>query len=182
MIFTRPKREMYSYFYLFGVILIGFVIYFLIRDKLFDAPSSELPSELFHAPIQPSHPAMASIELRQAPIYPPRTVASSGPHPPSQPSDEVRVYGEPEPKDPYHEHQESSDIPEKLRNPENSFRPPPLNDQHSLAVQSGVASQHTQVASDNPQRYQQELIHGGGEFMPGIFANDTYNDNSYSAF
>jgi hypothetical protein len=29
---------------------------------------------------------------------------------------------------------------------------------------------------------QPEFIQGGGEFMPGIFANDTYNDNSFSAF
>ena len=173
---------MNSYFHLFGVILIGFAIYFLIRDKIFDPPSADLPSEMFNAPIAPSIPAPASIELRQAPLYPPRTITSSGPNPPSQPSNEVRVYGEPTPTDPQHTYQESSDIPEKLRNPENSFRPPPHNDQHTIAEQAGIASQQHQVTSDNPQQYQEELIQSGGEFMPGIFANDTYNDNSFSAF
>jgi len=38
------------------------------------------------------------------------------------------------------------------------------------------------MSSDNPQQFQEEMIQGGGEFMPGIFANDTYNDNSYSTF
>jgi hypothetical protein len=52
----------------------------------------------------------------------------------------------------------------------------------SLAVQSGVASHTTQVSNDNSQSFQTEIIQGGGEFMPGIFANDTYNDTSFSSF
>jgi len=170
---------MNSYFPILGILLIGFVIYFLVREKLFGvAPMDVMVNEPF------SIPAPASIEVRQAPIYPPRTISPSGPSPPSQaaPSDEVVVYAPPKPTDPYAEQQESSDHPENLRHPENSFRPPPLNDQHSIAVQGGIASNHTQVSSDNSQQYQQEFIQGGGEFMPGIFANDTYNDNSFSAF
>jgi hypothetical protein len=92
------------------------------------------------------------------------------------------VYAEPQATDPYHEHQESSDIPENLRHPERSFRPTPLNDNTSLAVQSGTASHRTQVSSDNSQQFQTEIISGGGEFMPGIFANDTFNDTSFSSF
>jgi hypothetical protein len=129
-------------------------------------------------------PAPASIEIRQAPVYATRDVASSGPNAPSAsaPSDEAVVYGEPQATDPYHEQQESSDIPENLRHPERSFRPPPANDMTSLAVQSGVASHTTQVSNDNSQGFQTEIIQGGGEFMPGIFANDTYNDTSFSSF
>jgi hypothetical protein len=110
-------------------------------------------------------------------------IAPSGPNPPSQasPNQEI-VYQEPRAKDPLYEPQESSDIPENLRYPENSFRPAPNNDNTAIAVQAGIASDRLQVSSDNSQQMQPEFIQGGGEFMPGIFANDTYNDNSFSAF
>ena len=75
-----------------------------------------------------------------------------------------------------------NNIPENLRYPERSFRPPPNNDNTSIAVHSGVASNQLQVSSDNSQGYQTEMIQGGGEFMPGIFANDTFNDNQFSSF
>jgi hypothetical protein len=171
---------MNSYIALFLIMVAGFVVYFLIRDKIFDPVVLSTPSAIETFEI----PAPASIEIRQAPIYPKRVVASSGPNPPSQasPNNEMVVYSEPRPKDPYYEAQESSDIPENLRYPENSFRPPPRNDNTSIAVQAGIASPTLQVSSDNSQKMQPEFIQGGGEFMPGIFANDTYNDNNFSAF
>lgn len=182
--FSRDQKEtMSSYLYLLGIVLVGFVVYFFIRDKIFDNGDDVVlsPSELFSTH---SVPAPASIEIRQAPAYPPQVVASSGPNAPSQapPSGEMVVYAEPQATDPYHEQQESSDIPENLRHPERSFRSTPLNDSTSLAVQSGVASHQTQVSNDNSQQFQTELISGGGEFMPGIFANDTFNDTSFSSF
>jgi hypothetical protein len=178
MIFTRPKRGMNSYVYIFGLLLLGFVVYFLVKDKIFDSTVSEKPKESFEIP------APSSIEIRQAPIYPERTVAPSGPNPPNQaaPSSEIVVYGEPAPKDPYSESEESSDIPENLRYPERSFRAPPLNDNTTIAVEAGIASNNLQVSSDNSQKMRPEFIQGGGEFMPGIFANDTFSDTNYSAF
>ena len=167
---------MNSYIALFGIIIVGFVVYLVLRDKIF---GEELP-----VPLEPFEvPAPASIEIRQAPIYPKRVIAPSGPNPPSQasPNQEI-VYQEPRAKDPLYEPQESSDIPEHLRYPENSFRPAPNNDMTTIAVQAGIASDRLQVSSDNSQKMQPEFIQGGGEFMPGIFANDTYNDNSFSAF
>jgi len=158
----------------FGVVVVGFLVYMLVRDKLFDIPSD--------TPEQFEIPAPGPIEIRQAPSYPPRTVASSGPNPPSQASDHVVTYREPQATDPYHESQENSDIPERMRNPENSFRPPPPQDQHRLAVQAGVAANRIQSSSDNSQQFAQEFIQGGGEFMPGIFANDTFTDTNFSAF
>jgi len=164
---------MKTYVYIFGILLVGFMIYFYIKDNLF---SSNVKVETFEIP------APASIEIRKAPIYPPREVMSSGSNPPSQePSNEVVVYGEPGAKDPYYESQESSDIPENLRYPERSFRPPPLNNNTSIAIDAGIASNITQK-SDNSQEISPEFIQGGGEFMPGIFANDTLSDKSYSAF
>ena len=180
MIFTGSKRSMESYVYVFGILLVGFIIYMIVREYIFDTTDTD-PSELFESN---KHPAAASIEIRQAPTYPPRVIASSGPSAPSQeaPLDEVIVHQEPRATDPYQEHQESSDIPENLRHPERSFRAPPINDNTSIAVQSGVASERVQVSADNSQTYQQDIIQGGGEFMPGIFANDTYTDTSYSTF
>lgn len=167
---------MNSYIYIFGLLLVGFFVYFLIKDKIFE--NTEIKNEAFEVP------APASIEIRQAPIYPERTIMPSGPNPPSQeaPNNEIVVYGEPQPKDPYYEQQESSDIPENMRYPERSFRPPPLNNNTSIAVEAGIASNNIQVTSDNSQKLQPEFIQGGGEFMPGIFANDTLSDKSYSTY
>ena len=180
MIFTRPKREMKSYLYLFGILLVGFLVYFLIRDKLFDVPDTSLTN----VPEQFESPAPASIEIRQAPLYPERVVSPSGPNSPNQaaPEGERVVYQNPTPTDPYAEPHDSSDIPENLRHPERSFRPPPMNNNTSIAVQSGVASHQSQVSSDNSQSMATEMIQGGGEFMPGIYANDTFNDAAYSSF
>lgn len=182
MIFTRQKREMVAYIYILGIILVGFLVYFLIKDKIFDSPSKEntniISTENFEVP------APASIEIRKAPIYPERVVMPSGPNPPSQesPNNEIVVYGEPTASDPYYESQESSEIPENLRYPERSFRPPPINNNTTIAVEAGIASNNIQVTSDNSQKFQPEFIEGGGEFMPGIFANDTFSDKNYSAF
>lgn len=167
---------MNSYIYIFGLLLVGFFVYFLIKDKIFE--NTEIKNEAFEVP------APASIEIRQAPIYPERTIMPSGPNPPSQeaPNNEIVVYGEPQPKDPYYEQQESSDIPENMRYPERSFRPPPLNNNTSIAVEAGIASNNIQVTSDNSQKFQPDFIQGGGEFMPGIFANDTLSDKSYSTY
>jgi hypothetical protein len=166
---------MKTYIYIFGLLLIGFVVYFYIKDSLF---SSYVKVETFEIP------APASIEIRKAPIYPQREVESSGPNPPSQeaPNGEIVVHGAPGPKDPYYEAQESSDIPENLRYPERSFRPPPLNDNTSMAVEAGIASNTIQTSSDNSQKFSTEFIEGGGEFMPGIFANDSLSDTNYSTF
>lgn len=181
MIFTRPKRGMKSYIYILGILLVGFVVYFLIKDNIFDSSTPEIytkKTEGFEIP------APASIEIRKAPIYPERVITSSGPNPPSQqaPNNEIVVYGEPAAKDPYYESQESSDIPENLRYPERSFRPPPLNNNTSIAVEAGIASNNMQISSDNSQKFNPDFIEAGGEFMPGIFANDTFSDTNYSSF
>jgi hypothetical protein len=173
---------MKSFIYLFGLLAVGFVVYFFLKDYIFDNSyphqDTYLQKENFEIP------APASIEIRQAPLYPPRTISPSGPNPPNQaaPNNEVVMYGEPEPKDPYYESQESSDVPERMRYPERSFRPAPTNDNTNIAVQGGIASNNIQVTSDNSQVFQPEFIQGGGEFMPGIYANDILSDKSYSAF
>ena len=157
-----------------GALVGGFIVYYLARDKIFPL--------VFDEPAKFGLPAPGPIEVRQAPVYPQRIVAPSGPNSPSQSGEQVVIYGEPQATDPYHESQENSDIPERMRNPENSFRPAPPQDQHQIAVQAGVASGRIQTNSDNSQTFSQEFIQGGGEFMPGIFANDTFTDTNFSSF
>ncbi len=172
---------MKSHVYLFGILLLGFVIYWFIKDNLFGSNTvlqKEKISEGFE------HPGRAPIEIRQAPLYPERTVSPSGPNPPNQaaPENEIVVHNDPVAKDPYYETQESSDIPENLRYPERSFRPTVANNQTQVAVEAGIASHNIQVSADNSQMFSTDFIQNGGEFMTGIYANDTYNDTNYSAF
>jgi len=173
--FSCNKKEDMNALVLFGVLIAGFLVYFLVRDNFFEVPIDLLPEKF-------QLPAPGPVEIRQAPLYPSRVAVPSGPNSPSQSGNDVVVFGEPHATDPYHEMQENSNIPERLRNPENSFRPAPPQDQHQVAVQSGVASNHIQTSSDNSQQFSQEFIQGGGEFMPGIFANDSFNDTTFSAF
>jgi hypothetical protein len=165
-----------SYRYILGFIVVGFLVYLLVKDKIFD--NEYKTNETFETP------APASIEIRQAPIYPERVVASSGPNSPNQepPGNEVVVYADPKPADPYSEPNQSSEIPEDLRYPERSFRAPPLNNQTQISVESGVSSHTMQVNSDNSQRFSTDFLQNGGEFMKGVFANDTFDDVNYSAF
>lgn len=161
--------------------MVGFAVYYLIKDKIFESDSES--DQL--SPFMPGTTLAAGpVEIRQAPLYPPRTVSASGPSSPSQAPDneEVVVYSEPHATDPSQHSEESSEHPERLRHPERSYRAPPVNDNTSIAVKSGVASHQLQTSSDNAQMYDTEMIQGGSEFMPGIFANDTFNDTSFSSF
>ena len=166
---------MYSVGTLVILLLIGFVVYSLVRDRLFDSFEME-PFQMNSTGGE--HPGPAPILIRQAPIYPEREITPSGPSPPAQaPSEEMVVYGPPQASDPYHEQQESSMIPENLRHPERAYRPTPAQEHTSIAVQSGVASQ---IASGPAMST--EMIQNGGEFMSGVFANDMFTKSSFSTF
>ncbi len=161
--------------YLAMILVLGFVAYWFLRDRLFGEYAVVTDSFQTYAP--------ASIEIRQAPLYPERAVAPSGPNSPNQaPKEEIIHYAPPQATDPYAHPQESSEHPENLRHPERSFRPPPLNDNTSIAESSGIASTTQQITANGAQGFSTEIIQGGGEFMPGIFANDTFDDRSFSEF
>jgi hypothetical protein len=164
---------MKSYLTIVGILIIGFVCYFLSKDYIFDPRDDGFLA-----------PAKASLIPSQPVVYPERTVTSSGPNAPSQsaPSNEIVIHDQPVPTDPYQESHDTPDSPETMRYPERSFRPTPLNNNTSMSVDAGLSSSKKQVSADNSQQYDNEFIQSGGEFMPGIFANDTYNDVSYSAF
>jgi len=178
MIFKRPKRDtMAPALYLAVILVVGFVAYWFLRDHLFGEDAVVTDS------FQTLSPSPASIEIRQAPLYPERTIAPSGPNPPNQaPQEEIIHYAPPQATDPYSHPQESSEHPENLRHPERSFRPPPLNDNTSIAQSSGIASTTQQITANGAQGFSTEIIQGGGEFMAGVFANDTFDDRSFSPF
>ena len=178
MIFILSKRM--TILYIAGILILGFIAYLFVKDYIFDNSDAFNGSDTFLNPAK-YIPAPAPIEFRQAPSYPPQVVSPSGPNPPNvAPENEGIIHSNPEAKDPYYETNESSEIPENLRHPERSFRPPPNNNNTSVAVHSGVASNVTNHSSG--QGFQQEFIQSGGEFMPGIFANDTMDDKSFSSF
>jgi hypothetical protein len=167
-----------SSWFIIGAILIGFVLYLSIKDSIFGT------HDAFEGYEPNPHPAKGPVEIRQEPIAPPRTVAASGPNPPAQsaPNGEVVIYGEPAPADPYSENAEASNAPENMRYPERSFRPAPANDVDGLAVESGIAGGPGQNSSQAYQKFSAEPIQNSGEFMNGVFANDTLSDTNFSAF
>ena len=167
---------MYSLGTVFALLVIGFAVYSLLRDRLFDSFEME-PFQMMS--VGGEVPAPAPVLIRQPPVYSERETVPSGPSPPSHapPSQEEIVYGPPQANDPYQEGQESSAIPENLRHPERAYRPAPSQQNTSIAVQSGIASS----VSSGPSM-STEMIQNGGEFMSGVFANDSFDDASFSSF
>lgn len=163
---------MYSVFSFVALLLIGFVIYSLVRDRLFDSVDME-PFQAF-APA----PAPAPIIVREAPVYPERTITPSGPSVPNQASEQGETYYPPPTAvDPSAGAQESSAIPETLRHPERAYRPAPANQHVSIAEQAGLASGRAEGPAMST-----EMIQNGGEFMAGVFANDGFDTSTFSAF
>jgi len=166
---------MNSYIVIFGILLLGFFVYFFMKDRIF---KNEIP-ETYQ-----SNPAPIHLENTKPQLYPQNVITSSGPNPPnsSASSQEIVMYSSPSPTDPYQETHVSSEIPEELRHPERAYRPAHNNTNTNLANQSGNASSTIQVSSDASQQMESDIIQGGGEFMPGIFANDTLVPTHFSTF
>ena len=86
---------------------------------------------------------------------------------------------EPRETDPYEETHGDSDVKDTLRRPERLFGPASSPDDTDTAVSSGVASSVTNTGFTT---FSPEFAQNGGEFIPGgIFANDAFEDHSYSA-
>ena len=107
-----------------------------------------------------------------------------GPSTPSQapPLREVIYQPEEGPRDPNAEHYESSDMPERLRHPERSFRPAPGNTETDMAMAAGIAGKPDPSQLQQAQMFNLEMAQNGGEIMPSIFANDTMAPTNYSGF
>ena len=117
-------------------------------------------------------------------VYPARNVLPAGPSSPNQqaPPDESRVTMPEVAMDPYAPSEESASIPERLRHPERMFKPAPSNTTADIAEASGIASSSANQASNAMQAFAPEMAQNGGEFMQGIFANDSNESGSFSEF
>lgn len=142
-----------------------------------------MPKEGFQSVNLNTSAAAPTIEYKPR-IYPARTTVASGPSSPNQAADpnEVRVTSPEAAHDPYEEREESSSIPERMRHPERMFQPAPSNQTHEIATASGVASASASQAANALNAFTPEFAQNGGEFMQGIFANDTSEPGMYSSF
>jgi hypothetical protein len=107
-----------------------------------------------------------------------------GPSTPSQapPVREVIYQPEEGPRDPSADHYETSEMPERLRHVERSFRPAPANTETDMAMSSGLAGRPDPSQLEQSQMFNAEMAENGGEIMPGIFANDTMSPTNFSGF
>ncbi len=111
-------------------------------------------------------------------------IAAGGPSTPSEapPVREIVYQPEEGPRDPMDEGYESSEMPERLRHPERSFRPAPGNTEADMAMSAGIAGRPDPSQITQAQMYNAEMAENGGEIMPGIFANDTMTPTNFSGF
>ena len=101
--------------------------------------------------------------------------------PPSAPvaPPQQRRLPEPQDSDPYDDTHGDSDVKDNLRRPERLFGPTTAPDDTDTAVSSGVASSVTNTGFTT---FSPEFAQNGGEFIPGgIFANDAFEDQKFSA-
>ncbi len=106
----------------------------------------------------------------------------SGPNAPSQAAnpDEVVYYQQEEAMDPQYTGYESSEMPERIRYPERSFRPAPSNTDAELAMQAGISGSPDPSQLQQVRMFSSEMAGNGGEVMPGIYANDTTMATNFS--
>ena len=126
----------------------------------------------------------APVSEKQPVVYSARNIVGGGSSSPNQMADphELRMSSPESPMDPYMPNEESASIPERLRHPDRMFQPAPSNVTHAIAEASGVASASANQAANALQAFTPEFAQNGGEFMQGIFANDSAEPGSYSAF
>ncbi len=150
------------------LIMLSIILYFIPKDGFKNLDTSTAAPMIEKPPI----------------VYPPRNVSPGGPSAPNQlPYDnEPRVVSPEVAMDPYSQNEESASIPERLRHPERMFKPAPDNSTVGIAAASGVASASASQAGHALQSFTPEFAQNGGEFMQGIFANDTSEPGAYSEF
>ena len=103
----------------------------------------------------------------------------AAPAPVPVPVAQQRRLPEPQESDPYDDVHGDSDVKDNLRRPERLFGPTSTPDDTDTAVSSGVASSVTNTGFST---FSPEFAQNGGEFIPGgIFANDAFEDQKFSA-
>jgi hypothetical protein len=179
----------FNHLFFIGLLILLSILYLSFKEQIFveetysGAPIGMSPGYVINS-TKGEKPANAPIEVMRTSYSEPKTVVSSGPNSPSQeaPLGEIVVTAPATANDPYAQSHESATAEPSMRYPERSFRPAPPNDFTGIAVESGVAGTRSDVAMANYQRFGPELIQNGGVILNGIFANDTGENNSFSAF
>jgi hypothetical protein len=93
------------------------------------------------------------------------------------------ITSEPVATDPYAEQVKAANAEESIRNPERMYRPTVQNTDTMIASASGVASPVTDTTMGAIQAFNTDFIENRGEFMSGVFANDSAAENMrFSAF
>lgn len=160
------------------LIIIGFLFYYLYTSGAIIIPILQ-KSEEFEMPARGADVIIPIVN------EPARTITPSGPNPPTQDGldGETVVYGEPTASDPYAEQTETADAPENIRQPDRAYRPAPQNNDTMIANAGGIASPVMSTTPGSIQAFNTDFIENRGEFMSGVFANDTSADNmNFSAF
>jgi hypothetical protein len=111
-------------------------------------------------------------------------VAPSGPSPPAVAAPRnmpARMIPDPEPKDPYLEHNDDANAEENLRFPERSFSPGIVPNNTELAVQAGLANPATANSPQAIQQFSPEYATNGGAWLDNVSAAESGEAN-YSSF
>lgn len=168
------------------LIMAAFFIYYILSRGLINFNTSAEMNIKENMVVQvPPMPGQGTDVYIPVPAAGPRKVMPSGPNPPSQQGQdgEVVVRSPPVAMDPYAEHVETADAPENLRQPERMFRPTVQNTDTMIATAGGVASPVEDTTGGAIQAFNTDFIENRGEFMSGVFANDTAPSNfGFSAF
>ena len=132
-------------------------------------------------------PAPAPPVYLDPPADGPRTITPGGSNTPNQqpPPDPPIVERLPGPvdSDPYDESYGSSNMKDNLRHPERFFGPAPQPVNTQVALESGIAGIENSQPAISLQTFSPEMAQNGGQFMEGgIFANDAFENPTYSSF
>lgn len=150
------------------LIILGFLFYYLYTSGAIIVPALQ-KLEDFEVP----GPAAEVI----VPVVnePPRNISPSGQNPPVQDGQdgEAVIYGEPAASDPYAEQVEAANAPENMRQPDRAYRPAPRNTDTMIANAAGTASPIMDTTPGAIQAFNTDFVENRGEFMEGVFANDT---------
>lgn len=162
------------------IILAGclFFTWILIKNAFFNSTAGTASAS---ASVTASVTASASENFNST--LPDRTISQGSLQAPINSTESV-LYAPARPNDTMYNENESSEIPERLRNPERMFKQAEQPGESDIAVEGGLASFRGLTSrSTNAniiQQFSPELAQNGGEFMDNIFANDgeksTYSD------
>jgi hypothetical protein len=148
-------------------VLITAILFFLAYRYLFEGFQMR-PSNFYNTPAPPE-----------------RVVSSGGPSSPNVVLKEsmASVIAEPEaPNDPYDQTEGNHPIQDSMRYPERSFGPAGQNSITDIATESGIASKNVQNTQNSARVFSPEFSQNGGYVADEVVANDTFDDQSYSAF